>query len=225
MALMACAYASAVAAQSWLEWMGWQKLVFGFSAHRRWHYTRDQQPSRYVRWYIRSVGAAAPETIMNLCRSLKAFLTCTEPPWTIKAREAAEADEAGAGEGAPEVDNAVGKARVSALYAHAAAADVTLPDEAAGDDPARASGSVRASTRASTTSSAEARELAGYKRWIMATGVVGTFVAWTIFTWCVALLQAAADLRSLTAASAGLRYLQVHLRMCVVLCPSSLVPA
>jgi hypothetical protein len=182
------------AAQSWLEWMGWQKLIFGFNAHRRWHYTRDQQPSRYVRWYIRSVGAPAPETIMNLCRSIKAFLTCTEPPWTIEAREAA-AEEAGAGEGAPGEDAAGGKARVSALYAHAAAADVTLPEESAGDDAARASGSVRASTRASTTSSAGARELASYKRWIMATGVVGTFVAWTIFTWCVALLQAAADLR------------------------------
>ncbi len=188
------------AAQSWLEWMGWQKLIFGFNAHRRWHYTRDQQPSRYVRWYIRSVGAPAPETFMNLGRSLKAFLTCTEPPWTIEAREAAE-EEAGAGEGAPGEDAAGGKARVS----HASITDVTLSEAAAGDDPARVSGSVRASTRASTTSSAEARELAGYKRWIMATGVVGTFVAWTIFTWCVRRLPCAATgLRSLTCASAGL---------------------
>jgi hypothetical protein len=173
------------AAQSWLEYIGWPKLILGFEAHRRWHYTRDQQPGRFARWYIRSVSAPAPETFMNLCRSIKAFLTCTEPPWTIEAREAAEAEEAGAGERAPAGDDAaVGVARLSALLAQAAATDVGLSDGAAGDDQSRASGSSRAST-GSTTSSAEARELAAYKRWIMATGVVGTLIAWTIFTWCV----------------------------------------
>jgi hypothetical protein len=59
------------------------------SAHRRWHYTGPQgQPSRFVRWFCRSVDAPKPETLLNLWRSFVAWPTCRKPPWTVEAEEA-----------------------------------------------------------------------------------------------------------------------------------------
>jgi hypothetical protein len=65
--------------ESILLWAGWRKRVCGARAHRRWHYTRDKQPSRYVRWWIRSQDAPTPETIVNLFHSARAFFTHTCP--------------------------------------------------------------------------------------------------------------------------------------------------
>ena len=79
------------APESWLEWYGYQKLIWGPRAHRRWHYTGPAgQPPRFVRWYVRSVGAPPSETAANMVRSLWAFLTCSEPAWVEEAREAEE---------------------------------------------------------------------------------------------------------------------------------------
>ena len=84
------------APESWLEWYGYQKLIWGPRAHRRWHYTGPAgQPPRYVKWYVRSVGAPPSETAANLVRSLWAFLTRSEPAWVEEALEAeAEAHQA-----------------------------------------------------------------------------------------------------------------------------------
>jgi hypothetical protein len=96
------------APESWLEWYGYQKMIWGPRAHRRWHYTGPAgQPQRYVKWYVRSVGAPPSETAANLLRSLWAFLTCSEPAWVKEAREAeeealaavAETDDGAAAEG------------------------------------------------------------------------------------------------------------------------------
>ena len=82
------------APESWLEWVGWRKFVFGFGAHRRWHYTGPLgQPRRYVRWYIRSSAAPPPETLLNLLEAARAWATGTDPEWTVEADEA-EAEEA-----------------------------------------------------------------------------------------------------------------------------------
>ena len=96
------------APESWLEWYGYQKLIWGPRAHRRWRYTGHAgQPPRFVKWYVRSVGAPPSETAANMVRSLWAFLTCSEPAWVEEAREAeeealaavADADDGAAAEG------------------------------------------------------------------------------------------------------------------------------
>jgi hypothetical protein len=71
------------------------KLLCGFDAHRRWHYSRAAQPFLPIRWYIRSVGAPYPETLANLWRRFVATITCSELPWVAEAREA-QAEEAAA---------------------------------------------------------------------------------------------------------------------------------
>ena len=79
------------APESWLEWYGYQKLIWGPRAHRRWHYTGPAgQPPRFVKWYVRSVGAPPSETAANMVRSMWAFLTGSEPAWVEEAREAEE---------------------------------------------------------------------------------------------------------------------------------------
>ena len=83
------------APESWLEWLGWRKLVLGRRAHRRWHYTGPKgQPMRYVRWFVRSSGAPISETAANLYRSFYAWVTGTEVPWLVEAREAEEEEAA-----------------------------------------------------------------------------------------------------------------------------------
>ena len=142
------------APESWLEWpFTWRKFVFGFNAHRQWHYTGPAgQPNRYVRWFVRSVGAPPTETAMNLVHSAAASATCSEPPWAVEAREAAE--------------------------------------EAAYDAAAKAVGSLAAPDaslqRSSGGSSArEARELARHKRIMATVGILGVYICWAVFSWCV----------------------------------------
>jgi len=146
------------APESWLEWpFTWRKFVFGFNAHRQWHYTGPAgQPNRYMRWFVRSVGEPPSETAINLVHSAVAAATCSEPPWTIEAREAAE--------------------------------------EAAYDATAKSGGFLTAldttsetSLKRSSGSSAgrEARELARHKRIMATAGVLGVYICWAVFSWCV----------------------------------------
>ncbi len=84
------------APESWLSWDSLNmKLLCGFDAHRRWHYSRAAQPFLPIKWYIRSVGAPYPETLANLWRRFVATITCSELPWVAEAREA-QAEEAAA---------------------------------------------------------------------------------------------------------------------------------
>ena len=161
------------APESWLEWTGWRKLVFGVNAHRRWHYTRGAPPVRYVKWYVRSAGAPVTETFANLCRSGYAYATGGEPFWVTEAREAAEEEAAAA--------KADGDA-------HADAA----PSER---------GSAASGSRSTTSSVRSAVGLRAYKRRVMLLGIGATAVCWALFVWfiftcaCAAALPCACRLR------------------------------
>ncbi len=89
------------APESLLEWSGWPKLLLGPRAHRRWLYTGPAGPPlRFIKWYVRSVSAPQPETLINLWHSLRCWLTGAELPWVTEWREAQEeAAAAEAGEG------------------------------------------------------------------------------------------------------------------------------
>ena len=93
------------APESWLNWSSpVMKLFFGLNANRRWNYTAGAQPTRYVKWYVRSVDAPKPETMINLCHSLWAFVLRRDTPW-IKEWKEVEAEKkmaAEAVEAAPE---------------------------------------------------------------------------------------------------------------------------
>jgi hypothetical protein len=151
--------------ESILLWAGWRKAVCGAKAHRMWHYTRDKQPSRYVRWWVRSQDAPIPETIINLFHSARAFFTKTPPPWTVEAREAEEEAE---GEQVDEVlDEAVGEALEAA-------------------SGSQCSERARSESGGSTSESIEeARELRLYKRLVMSAGLLGVYTCWAVFSWCV----------------------------------------
>ena len=144
------------APESWLEWVGWRKLVFGRDAHRRWHYTRPEgQPVRYVRWFVRSTTAPISETAANLCRSFYAWLTGTEVPWLVEAREAEfELEGAAKREG-----------------------DCCGADGDGGDGKSE-SGSTSSSVRS-------AQALMRWKRTVTAAGLIGVYVTWAVFSWFI----------------------------------------
>ena len=175
------------APESWLEWSGWRRFVFGFDAHRQWHYTGPAgQPNRHVRWFLRSVGAPPSETVINLGHSAVAFATCSDPPWTVEAREAAQA-------AAEESEVAL---HADAEYGSSSACETRPSDERSRTgsllvDIALEDGTQPNLQRHSGVSSdgnsaaAEARELARYKRAMAAAGLVGVYICWAVFSWCV----------------------------------------
>ncbi len=149
--------------------------------------------------YIRSVTAPAPETFLNLCFSFRAWLTHTDPPWVVEAREAKEAAEAEAKE----------EAEAEAKADKDAGSD-------AEEDAASEAGSKKSA--ASTSSSIRsARGLAQYKRLMTLTGLFGVVVSWSVFAWCARARALSAPLRPAHAGLAAdarprLRAPQVHLR-------------
>jgi hypothetical protein len=151
------------APESWLCWSGLPRLLVGLNAHRRWHYTLDQQPSRFVRWFCRSVDAPKPETLANLGHSLVAWLTGSKPPWTLEAEAAAEAAEA-------------------------EAAQEELADGAA-DGDAKASEDALSAHGLSVSSAVQLRRA---KRQLTAMGFVGVYVVWAVFSWFIFVRAAAA---------------------------------
>ena len=179
------------APESWLEWVGWRKFVFGPSANRRWNYTLGPQPVRHVRWFVRSVAAPKTETAINLYHSLKAWLTGTLPPWTAEAREAAAEEAAARAEADAEEEEALCK---SGSTKNDDAQHNGMHDNphgnghsnghANGEHAAGTDGGSESSGRTSS-SVRSARALARYKRTVMAIGLGGTFFCWAIFAWFI----------------------------------------
>ena len=184
--------------ESWLEWFGWRKLVFGVNAHRKWHYTGPLgQPVRHVKWFIRSVGAPPPETAINLWHSLVSWVTGSDPPWVEEWREAVEAEaEAEAdGEGAETEADDKKLRQVNGGVCPDAPRSIKLlhlveQDHFDTHTLGNGNGKVHAadddSNGASTTSSVRsARALARYKRMIALTGFIGVYVTWALFSWFI----------------------------------------
>ena len=185
------------APESWLEWCGWRKLVFGPNAHRQWHYTGPLgPPNRHVKWFVRSVGAPPPETAINLWHSLVAWVTRTDPPWVEEWREAVEAEEEEETEAASnqqhvsmsvpasQVNGDVPSApRVLGLL-HLGQQD-QLEMHALGDGNKKVRAADDADGASTSSSVRSARALARYKRIIALTGFVGVFVTWAIFSWFI----------------------------------------
>ena len=189
------------APESWLEWVGWRKLVFGLNAHRRWHYTGPAgPPSRHVRWYVRSAGAPPSETAANLWRSAVAWATCSDPPWVLEAREAEEEVQGGAAVRSAQAEDYLtwsmhppARSRADRLMQVATTcapwrsvdADAPHGDDEEGAAQAQLERpSDGGSSSGESSAAAEARELERYKRAMAATGVAGVYVCWAVFTWC-----------------------------------------
>ena len=181
------------APESWLVWsFNWRKLVFGPKAHRRWHYTGPLgQPHRHVRWYIRSVDAPLPETVANLWRSLVAWLTCSDPPWVLEAREAAEEaleDDCGAERQArtSRKSSDSGLESFNPMVQSRRRSITRISSHSRGESVLAEAAERADNDGASTTSSARsALELQRYKRLVTATGVIGTYICWAVFAWFI----------------------------------------
>ena len=178
------------APESWLEWTGLPKLVFGVNAHRRWHYTRGQPPVRYVKWYVRSVGAPITETAANMWCSFYAWITNTETPW---AEEALEAERAADKEALQQhlrqggVDD--GSLR---RFSHSSASRRISVSKAPGGDGSEFGDAVALDELAAGTSGdaassevGSAVELAKYKHRVVAIGIAATAICWGLFTWFI----------------------------------------
>jgi hypothetical protein len=159
------------APQSWLSWAGGVRLLFGLNAHRRWHYTLDQQPIRFVRWWLRSVDAPKPETLANLGHSLVAWLTGNKPPWTLEAEEAEAAEQEE--QAAPRPPVAPSKDD-NADY-------VGLADSHAVGGVYYGQGGHHGAT--ATVESAV--ELRNAKRRLTAAGLLGVYIVWALFAWFI----------------------------------------
>ena len=172
------------APESWLEWRGWRKFVFGVNAHRRWHYTRGAPPVRYIKWYVRSKDAPITETAANLWRSFTAWATGGEPPWVIEAREAAAeaAEERGRHDDDDDEDGAAPRPS-HGRHSHPRMSQGEHAPESHKPGVEEHEHDAEAASVSSSVRSAVA--LSAYKRRVMALGVAATLVCWALFTWRV----------------------------------------
>ncbi len=146
--------------QSWLFYGGIVKLVCGLQAHRKWLYTGPAgQPSRFVRWYVRSVDAPKPETAMCVVHSVVAWVTGTKPPWTVEWEEAQAAE--------------LEEQEELRMELHAS-------DHPSGCTRGPGDGGDAASEATDESTAALRRS----KHALTAVGLGGIYVTWAVFAWC-----------------------------------------
>jgi hypothetical protein len=164
-----------------------RKIFWGFSAHRKWHYTRDKPPPRYVKWYVRCCDEPTHETLQNLWDSFTAWRTGGVPSWIEEARAA---EEEAAGE---TVDEALDETLEAAMARSSGASSCARSSGDAGGSDAggsaeggsHKSGSGGGSAASTSSSLASARALRTFKRLVMCTGLAGVYVCWAIFAWFI----------------------------------------
>ena len=148
--------------ESWLVYRGVSRLLLGWNAHRRWHYTArraaSRPPGRFLRWWIRSSDAPKPETLSNLLHAAWCALTGATPRWEREARAAA-------------ATAARGHAKALAQPGGEAALEVHDMDSHPASEGAG--------------EGADAASLALYKRFCAAVGVLGTAAVWVVFAWFI----------------------------------------
>ena len=164
------------APKSWLEWSGLlPKLLFGFSGHHRWHYTRCPKPPHWLaRWYARCWSSPSLELVLDGCEWLKAKGLCRDPAWVTEGRERQAAE-------------------AHARKAAAVVGDQPPEDAAAAADNELVSHVCQSGSAAS--SMADARALKAHKRFLTCAGLLGTALTWALFIWFIFTCALAAPCR------------------------------
>ena len=155
-----------------LEWMDIpRKLLFGFKAHRNWHYTLGAQPRRYVKWWARCAEDEGPypDVVSDLFTAAWCALRGEKLPWVLEAEEAAAAEE--------EKEETVKAAEVveDVVTSHVprASAGLCCMRSAASQD------------QEEEDEIQEAKELAQEKREFVAKGIVAAIIIWGLMVWFI----------------------------------------
>jgi hypothetical protein len=158
--------------RAFLEWLDIKrKLLFGFKAHRKWHYTRGAQPHRYVKWWARCAEDEGPfpDVISDLLTAAWCALRCHKPPWVLEAEEAA-ADAAVAAE--EEQEETVKASEVVAFTSHVLRSSVSCCSASHVEED-------------EDEEIQEAKELAQEKRAFVAKGIVAAIIIWGLMVWFI----------------------------------------
>ena len=164
---------------------GWDTKIIGSEANKNWHYQLDgEQPSRLVRWYARFYTQGEPTitTIINLWHRFNSWRTGKPPPWVTDTRK----DDLRRGRYSVRFSTSTpgspgGDARVSTATPRVSTATPRFSTSRFGGRPSL--------QRTESLLTAEGQELAEEssreRRRLAAAGLIGIFLTWAIFAWCV----------------------------------------
>ena len=162
-----------------LEWIDIpRKLLFGFKAHRNWHYTHGAQPHRYVKWWARCAEDEGPypDVISDLFTAAWCALLGEKLPWVLEAEEAA-AEAAAAAEEEEEETVKAADVVEDVVTSH-------VPRASAGLCCTRSAAS-QEEEEEEEEEIQEAKELAQEKREFVAKGIVAAIIIWGLMVWFI----------------------------------------